>query len=258
MKHDTTTLICKTAFISDLHLGTRDANTQRLLAFLRDIECEQLFLVGDIIDGWELRRRFDWLQGHSDVIQKLLKKARKGTKITYILGNHDEFLRPFLPLAFGDHVTVCNETFYDAQNGKRYLIIHGDLFDTVTMTKKWLALLGDKSYLFLLKINRPLNALRQLFGYKSYWSLSKYAKKSVKKAVSYICDYEHILSAEAKQRRVDGVICGHIHEPEMKMIDSVHYLNCGDWVESCSALIEHYDGRFEIIDYLQSHHEGML
>jgi len=238
----------KSVFISDVHLGTNDSQAERLLDFIKECECENLFLVGDIIDGWELRRSFRWKQSHTDVLQKLLRKARKGTNVYYILGNHDDFLESFLPITMGEHISVHREMRYSALNGKEYLVTHGDLFDTVTMTKKWLALIGDKSYLFLLKINRPLNFIRTKIGLSSHWSLSKYMKKNVKKAVSYICDYEQVLSAYASQKGVCGVICGHIHEPEIKNIGDVEYLNCGDWVESCTAVVEHFDGRFEIYD----------
>jgi len=252
MKEKEPKLFCKSIFISDVHLGTSESNAIKLLEFLKDTECENLFLVGDIVDGWELKRKFNWPQAHSDVIQKLLRKARKGTKVFYILGNHDEFLRQFLPITLGDSVIICDEYIYTAVNGKRYLVMHGDLFDTVTMTKKWLALIGDRSYLFLLKLNRPINHIRQIFGMR-YWSLSKTVKRNVKKAVSYICDYEQILASEAKNRSVDGIVCGHIHEPESKIIFGLEYLNCGDWVENCSAIIEHIDGRFEIYNEMEKH-----
>jgi UDP-2,3-diacylglucosamine pyrophosphatase LpxH len=245
MKEEQPQFYCKSIFISDVHLGTSGSQALALLEFLRDYESENLFLVGDIVDGWELRRKFNWAQSHSDVIQKLLRKARKGAAVYYILGNHDEFLRDFLPITLGDNVTICDEFEYTALNGKRYLIIHGDLFDAITMTKKWLALLGDKSYLFLLRLNRPINFIRKALGF-NYWSLSKYAKRNVKKAVSFITDYEQVLASEAKNRKVDGVICGHIHEPQMREMFGIEYINCGDWVENCSAVIEHFDGRLEI------------
>ena len=237
----------KSVFISDVHLGTNDCQAERLLDFIRDVECENLFLVGDIIDGWELRRSFRWKQSHSDVLQKLLRKARKRTKIYYILGNHDDFLENFLPITMGEHISVHRDMVYKGINGKDYLVTHGDMFDAVTMTKKWLALIGDKSYLFLLKVNRPLNFVRKKMG-MGHWSLSKYMKKNVKKAVSYICDYEQVLVRYARAQGVCGVVCGHIHEPEIKEIDGIEYLNCGDWVESCTAVVEHFDGRFEIYD----------
>ena len=240
-------LLCKSVFISDIHLGTNDCQAEKLLEFIKELECENLFLVGDIIDGWELRRSFRWKQSHTDVLQKLLRKARKGTNVYYILGNHDDFLVNFLPITMGERLSVHREISYKGVNGKEYLVTHGDMFDTVTMTKKWLALIGDKSYLFLLKLNRPLNFCRRKLDL-NHWSLSKYMKKNVKKAVSYICDYEQVLSEYAKSKKADGVICGHIHEAEIKQIGHIEYLNCGDWVESCTAIIEWLNGTFEVYD----------
>lgn len=238
----------RSIFISDIHLGTKDSQAEKLLESMKNIECERLFLVGDIIDGWELKSTWRWSQHHSDVIQKILRRARKGTTVYYILGNHDEFIRPFLPISLGDRIEFHDELIFDGADGKRYLAIHGDIFDSVTMTKRWLAILGDKSYLFLLRLNKPINVIRKLFGFKRFWSLSKAAKLSVKKAVSYICDFEFVLSEYAKQKHVDGVVCGHIHYAQIKDINGTRYLNCGDWVESCTMILEHYDGRFEIID----------
>jgi len=239
----------RTVFISDLHLGTRDAQSEHLLEFIRNVECESLYLVGDIIDGWELRRNWRWSQAQSDVLQKILRKARKGTKVYYIIGNHDEFLRPFLPMVMGDNITIAHEKVHHALNGRSYLVVHGDMFDAVTMTKKWVAHLGDRCYLLLLRLNRPINTIRRWFGKYHYWSLSKMAKQSVKQAVSFITDYEDVLSSHANEKGYDGVICGHIHHAEIKVINEIEYLNCGDWVESCTAIIEHYDGRFEIYEH---------
>ncbi|MEY4504922.1 MAG: hypothetical protein RL154_1219 [Pseudomonadota bacterium] len=242
----------KSIFISDVHLGTKDSQAEKLLNAIKDIECERLFLVGDIIDGWELKSAWRWSQSHSDIIQKILRRARKGTQIYYILGNHDEFIRPFLPISLGERIEFHDELIFDGVDGKKYLAVHGDLFDSVTMTKKWLALLGDKGYLFLLRLNKPINKLRKFFGYKRFWSLSRSAKLSVKKAVSYICDFEFVLSEYAKQKSVAGVICGHIHHAEIKDISGIKYINCGDWVESCTLIVEKYDGEFEIIEYLDT------
>lgn len=239
----------RTVFISDLHLGTRDAQSEHLLEFIRNVECESLYLVGDIIDGWELRRNWRWSQAQSDVLQKILRKARKGTKVYYIIGNHDEFLRPFLPMVMGDNITIAHEKVHHALNGRSYLVVHGDMFDAVTMTKKWVAHLGDRCYLLLLRLNRPINTIRRWFGKYHYWSLSKIVKQSVKQAVSFITDYEDVLSSHANEKGYDGVICGHIHHAEIKVINDIEYLNCGDWVESCTAIIEHYDGRFEIYEH---------
>ena len=239
----------RSVFISDLHLGTRHAQAGQLLEFLRDVECEHLFLVGDIIDGWALKRRWNWPQPHSDVIQKLLRKARKGTKLTYILGNHDEFVRRFLPLTLGDNISIANEHTYITKNGQQFLVTHGDFFDSITMTKKWLAKFGDVSYELLLRLNRPINVFRRLIGYKRFWSLSNFAKQNVKKAVMFIDDYETILMTEASRRDFDGVICGHIHKAEHKNLDGVTYLNCGDWVESCSFVAETHEGEWKVMHY---------
>lgn len=184
-----------------------------------------------------------------DVIQKILKKARKGTKVTFITGNHDEFLRPFVPLLLGNTITITNELEYDALNNKKYYITHGDFFDSITMTKKWLAILGDYGYDILLHLNVVLNFFRKNIGIKKYWSLSKYVKDNVKSSVSFINDFEKVLSNHARNKGYDGIICGHIHKAEIRVIDEIEYLNCGDWVESCSAIVETFDGKFEIINW---------
>lgn len=240
----------KSIFISDIHLGTKFSKTKELLNFLKHTESENLILVGDIVDGWAIKRKFIWPQTHSDVIQKILKKARKGTKVSFITGNHDEFIRPFVPLILGDSLNICNELDYVALNGKKYYITHGDFFDSITMTKKWLAILGDYGYDLLLHLNSVLNFLRKKIGIQKYWSLSKYVKDSVKSSVSFINDFESVLSKHAKNKGYDGIICGHIHKAEIRNIDSVEYLNCGDWVESCTAIVETYEGKFKIINWL--------
>lgn len=241
----------KSIFISDIHLGTRFSKAKALLEFLKENQSENLILVGDIIDGWAIKRKLIWPQTHSDVIQKILKKARKGCNVTFITGNHDEFLRPFVPLILGNSLTITNELDYDAINGKKYYITHGDFFDSITMTKKWLAILGDYGYDLLLYINSFLNFIRKRVGIKKYWSLSKYVKDSVKSSVSFINDYEKVLSTHAKNRGYNGIICGHIHKAEMRKIDGIEYLNCGDWVENCTAIAETYEGKFIIIDWLE-------
>lgn len=242
----------KSIFISDIHLGTRFSKAKVLLNFLKHNESEQLILVGDIIDGWAIKRKLIWPQEHSDVIQKILKKARKGTKVTFITGNHDEFLRPFVPLLLGDSVSIANELEYEGINKKKYYITHGDFFDSITMTKKWLAILGDYGYDLLLHLNVVLNFLRKRIGIKKYWSLSKYIKDNVKSSVSFISDFEAVLSTHAKNKGYDGIICGHIHKAEIRNIDEIEYLNCGDWVESCTAIIETYEGEFKIINWLEN------
>lgn len=239
----------RSVFLSDIHLGSRHSQADALLEFFKEFECEQLFLVGDIIDGWALKRRWNWPQEHSDVIQKLLRRSRKGTKIIYVLGNHDEFVRSFLPLSLGDNMEIVNEYTYESKEGKQYLVTHGDFFDSITMTKKWLAKFGDISYEMLLKLNKPINRFRSLIGYRRYWSLSNFAKQSVKKAVMFIDDYEQVLVSEAKRREFDGVVCGHIHKAENRDIDTIHYLNCGDWVESCTAIVETTEGKWELLHF---------
>lgn len=245
----------RSIFISDVHLGSKNAQADALLEFMKRHESDHLFLVGDIIDGWALRRGWHWPQSHSDVIQKLLRKARKGTKVVYVLGNHDEFIRNFLPLSMGDSIEIVNEYSYTDVNARKLLITHGDFFDSITMTKKWLAKFGDISYDFLLKLNRPINAIRKFIGYKRYWSLSNFAKQNIKKAVMFIDDYEKLLSSEAKQRGRDGVICGHIHKAEMKTMEEIVYMNCGDWVESCTALVETLEGEWKIIRFEEERHK---
>jgi UDP-2,3-diacylglucosamine pyrophosphatase LpxH len=241
----------KSIFVSDVHLGTRFSQAEHLLELLKDTECENLFFVGDIIDGWAIRRKFKWAQSHSDVIQKVLRKARKGTKVFFITGNHDEFLRPFAPLLMGENLKILNEVEYNAINGKKYLVTHGDFFDSITMTKRWLALLGDIGYDFVLYLNHILNKLRKLLHIQTHWSLSKYVKDNVKSSVSFITDFEGTLSEHASKQGYQGVICGHIHKAESKMIDKVEYLNCGDWVESCTYVVEHFDGKFEVVHWLE-------
>lgn len=240
----------KSIFISDVHLGTKFSNTKKLLSFLKHNESDNLYLVGDIIDGWSIKRKLIWPQTHSDVIQKILKRARKGTSVVFITGNHDEFLRPFVPLVLGNSLDIKNEVEYTSVLGKKYLVTHGDFFDSITMTKKWLAILGDYGYDLLLNINQMLNYVRSKLGIKSQWSLSKYIKDNVKSSVSFITDFEATLANHAKHKGYDGIICGHIHKAEIRDIDTIEYLNCGDWVESCTAIVETFDGEFKIINWL--------
>lgn len=239
----------RSIFVSDVHLGTKDCQAKALLNFLKENESEYLFLVGDIIDGWALKRKMHWPQEHSDVIQKILRKARKQTKVYYIVGNHDEFIRSFIPITMGDNLIIKNEHNYKDLQGRNISVIHGDSFDSITMSQKWLAKLGDVLYQGMLRINRPLNKLRRWIGYKRYWSLSKYLKNKVKKSVQFIDNYEKILSDYARQNKYDGVINGHIHHAEIRMIGETLYMNCGDWVESCTALVEKKNGEWEIISH---------
>ena len=239
----------RTGWISDVHLGTRGSNAEALLEFFRDNEFETLYIVGDLIDIWQLRRGIYWPQSHNDVIQKILRKARKGTRIIYIPGNHDEFLADYL----GNYglVTVQRHAFHVTADGRRLLIIHGHELDTVVQNMKWLALIGDLGYQFLLALNPLVNLFRRIFGL-GYWSLSKYVKSRVKDAVSFIGAFERGIVKYAEKYSVNAVLCGHIHAPAIKQIEGITYYNCGDWVESCSALVEHKDGRIELLNNLRT------
>ena len=239
----------RTVWISDLHLGTPGCQADALLAFLKHVECETLYLVGDIIDGWQLKRTWYWPQAHNDVVQKLLRKARKGTRVIFVPGNHDEFARKYVRHNFGG-VEVADEWIHETADGRRLWVVHGDLFDGVIQCAKWLAHVGDTMYGFTLRLNRHLNSLRVRLGLP-YWSLSKYLKLKVKRAVSYVGDFEVAVAREARKRGLQGVVCGHIHHAELREIDGVLYANDGDWVESLTALIEHADGRLEIFDWSQ-------
>lgn len=239
----------RSIFVSDIHLGTRFSQAEAFLDFMKSNESENLYLVGDIIDGWALKRKFRWNQAHSDVVQKILRKARKGTRVYFITGNHDEFLRPFLPLSLGNNLEVSNEEDYYSLDGKRYYIAHGDFFDSVTMTRRWLAIAGDYGYEFLLHLNYVLQFFRKTLGINRYWSLSRYVKDNVKKSVSFITDFEEILAQHAKHKGYDGIICGHIHKAETRHIDGIEYKNSGDWVESCTALVETMEGEWKIIHW---------
>lgn len=234
-------------FISDVHLGTRRAQADSLLEFLKHTESDYLYIVGDLIDSWSLKKKWYWHQTHNDVIQKILRKARKGTRVIYIPGNHDENFREFTNLRFGK-VAVLEEATHVSAKGKRYLVLHGDKFDGVVCFAPWLAHLGDSAYEFSMELNVWFNRLRRLFRLP-YWSLSAFLKHKVKKAVEFISRFEEAVVRDARSRNCAGVICGHIHTPDDRMIDGIHYLNDGDWVESCTALVEHQDGRFEILGW---------
>ncbi|MEO1248399.1 MAG: UDP-2,3-diacylglucosamine diphosphatase [Pseudomonadota bacterium] len=239
----------RTIWISDVHLGTRSCNAAYLLDFLKHTESETLYLVGDIIDGWQLKKNWYWPQLHNDVVQKLLRKARKGTNVIYLPGNHDEFVRPFVGHDVGN-VSLVEDCVHTTAQGKRFLVLHGDKFDGVVKYARWLALLGDKAYQLLLLINVPLNAVRRRLGF-SYWSLSAYLKMKTKRAVSFISDFETALSGEAARQGLDGVICGHIHTAEMKDHNGLLYVNDGDWVESCTALVEDTDGNLHLLNWAE-------
>ena len=235
-------------FISDLHLGTPGCQAQALVEFLKAHDSDVLYLVGDIIDGWQLRRRWYWPQAHNDVVQKLLRRVRKGCRVIYVPGNHDEFARHFMGHHFGG-IEVMNEAVHITADGRRFWVIHGDYFDAVVQCAKWLAYLGDNLYELSLRLNRHLNSLRARLG-MPYWSLSQYLKHRVKKALNFITAFEEAVATEAKRRGHDGVVCGHIHRAEMRQINGVTYCNDGDWVESLTALVEHQDGRLEIIAWV--------
>ena len=241
------TLRYRSIFISDIHLGTPGCQAGHLLDFLRHTDSKYLYLVGDIIDGWQLRRGWFWHQSHNDVIQKVLRKARKGTQVTYIAGNHDEAARQFLGLAFGG-IEIRDEAEHRTADGRRLLVIHGDLFDAVVQGAKWLAYLGDRAYVVTLKLNRWFNHIRATIGLP-YWSLAQFLKQRVKNAVSYINHFEDALAHEARKRGYQGVVCGHIHKAEIRDIGGILYCNDGDWVESLTALVELEDGELKIIDW---------
>lgn len=237
----------RTLFLSDLHLGAKVSQAHLLLDFLKHNDADTIYLVGDIVDGWKLRKGWHWPQAHNDVVQKMLRKARKGARVIYIPGNHDEFARDYAGLTFGG-IEVVPEAVHETADGRRMLVIHGDQFDIVVCNARWLAYLGDWAYELAISANTLVNRARRLFGV-GYWSLSAWAKMKVKNAVNFIGDYEATLAAEAARRGVDGVICGHIHHATIRTIGDVLYVNTGDFVESCTAVAEHPDGSFEVLHW---------
>jgi UDP-2,3-diacylglucosamine pyrophosphatase LpxH len=251
--NEPSTKTCRAIFISDLHLGTPGCQASALLGFIKAYSSDYLYLVGDIVDGWQLRRRWFWPESHNDVVQKLLRRARKGCRIIYVPGNHDEFAREFFGHQFGG-IEVADDAVHTTADGQRLWVTHGDRFDGVIQCAKWLAYLGDNLYEFTLKLNRHLNHWRARMGLP-YWSLSAYLKHKVKKAVMYVGEFEEAVAREAKRRGHQGVVCGHIHRVEMRHIDGILYCNDGDWVESCTALVEHHDGRLELVHWLTPGHE---
>ena len=234
-------------FISDVHLGTPGCQALALLDCLKAYPSDHLYLLGDIIDGWQLRRRWYWPQSHNDVVQKILKRARKGCRVVFVPGNHDEFARHFTDHHFGG-VEVLHDAVHTTADGRRLWLTHGDHFDGVIRCAKWLAHVGDNLYELTLRLNRHFNSARARLGLP-YWSLSQYLKHKVKTAVSYVNQFEEAVAAEARARGLDGVVCGHIHRPEMRDIHGTLYCNDGDWVESLSALVEHHDGRLELVHW---------
>jgi UDP-2,3-diacylglucosamine pyrophosphatase LpxH len=237
----------RTVWISDTHLGTSGCNAELLHDFLQSIKPETLYLVGDIIDGWRLKRGWYWPARHNDVVRRVLKLANKGTRVVYIPGNHDEMARDYAGLHFGG-VEVALEAIHTTADGRRLLVLHGDEFDGVVLYARWLAFLGDMGYRALLRLNVGFNAVRRRLGLP-YWSISAYIKHRVKNAVAFIGQFEEVVAHAARERGVDGVVCGHIHAAEIRDFGGITYFNDGDWVESCTALVEHADGRMEIIDW---------
>jgi UDP-2,3-diacylglucosamine pyrophosphatase LpxH len=237
-------------FISDVHLGSKPAKAEFLVDFLRRNEADTIYLVGDIIDGWRLKRSWHWPQSHNDVVQKLLRQARKGTRVVYVAGNHDEFLRGFQGVHFGG-VVVVDTVIHEAADGRRYLVLHGDQFDSVVHSARWLAHLGDFAYDASIVVNRIVARGRRMLGLP-YWSFSAWAKVRVKQAVSFIGTFQRLVADEALKHGVDGVICGHIHHAAIEDVDGVAYMNSGDWVESCTALAEDHEGGFRILNWAQN------
>lgn len=240
----------KSIFISDFHLGSRSCQADALCEFLKNNTSENLFLVGDIIDGWRLKRKWYFPQSHANVIRRILTASKRGSNVYYIIGNHDEALRKFLSFDIEiGNIKLMNELSYEAVNGKTYLIIHGDFFDKLMLDKKWLMHLGDVAYDVMIFLNLQFNKIRNLFGMK-YWSLSKWLKQNTKKSLNYIHKFEDHIVEHCKEHNFDGIVCGHIHVAAIKNIDGIEYMNCGDWVESTTAIVEHFDGTFELLEII--------
>jgi len=241
----------RTIWISDIHLGTKGCNAHMLIDFLDRTDSETMYLVGDIIDGWRLKKKFYWPPEHNDVVWRIMKRAKRGTRIVYIPGNHDEMFRQFTGLNFGG-VEIRRAAFHDTADGRRLMVLHGDEFDAVMLSHRWLAFVGDWAYHAVMRLSRVVNVVRRAMG-KPYWSLSKAAKHKVKNAVEFISQYEEIVAKAAGERGVDGVVCGHIHTAEARTFEhngrTIEYWNDGDWVEGCNALVEHHDGRMEILNW---------
>ena len=237
----------RSVWISDIHLGTKHAQVDALLDFLRDVDCKYLYLVGDFIDGWQLQSKWHWQDSYNVLVQKLLRKSRNGTKVIYLTGNHDEFLEQFLGMRFG-RVTIAREVIHTAANGKKYLVLHGHQFDGLTQFNRLLEKVGTRLYDWVLDFNLYFNRVRRRLGF-GYWSLAAYLKFKAKSAVKYVTEYEETIVQMARKHEVHGVICGHIHRAETKTISGVEYLNCGDWVESCTALVEDFAGNIQLIHF---------
>jgi UDP-2,3-diacylglucosamine pyrophosphatase LpxH len=241
----------RTIWISDVHLGTKGCNAELLIDFLDHTDSETMYLVGDIIDGWRLKKKFYWPAAHNDIVWRIMKRARRGTRVVYIPGNHDEMFRQFTGLNFGG-IAIRRAAFHDTADGRRLMVLHGDEFDAVMLSHRWLAFVGDHAYHLMMRLNVTVNAVRRWLGLP-YWSLSKAAKHKVKNAVEFIGKYEEVVARAAGERGVDGVVCGHIHTAEFRSFRhngrSIEYWNDGDWVEGCTALVEHHDGRMEILHW---------
>lgn len=236
----------RSIFISDLHLGTRACQASQLLDFLKAYQSQNLYLVGDIIDFWSMKRSIHWSADQNTIVQKILRRARHGEKVVFVPGNHDEALRDYCEMLFGD-IHVIRETIHETADGKRFLITHGDDFDQVTRHHRWVAVLGDMAYEFLVQLNRWLSFARRTLGIAGYWSLAGYAKTKVKGALQFIFDFEDSVIYHVRERGLDGVICGHIHWAAIKEINGLQYINCGDWVDSCTAIVEHENGTLELV-----------
>jgi UDP-2,3-diacylglucosamine pyrophosphatase LpxH len=239
----------RTIWISDVHLGTRGCNARMLIDFLDSTDSETMYLVGDIIDGWRMKRKFYWPATHNDIVWRVMKRARRGTRVVYIPGNHDEMFRQFNGMNFGG-VEIRRKAIHETADGRKLLVLHGDEFDAIMLAHRWLAFVGDLAYEWLMRGDHLVNRVRALIG-KPYWSLSKTAKHKVKNAVEFISRFETVVALEAGARGVDGVVCGHIHNAEAREIAGIAYYNDGDWVEGCTALVEHFDGRMEILHWAE-------
>jgi UDP-2,3-diacylglucosamine pyrophosphatase LpxH len=237
----------RTVWISDVHLGTRGCNAVLLVDFLRSVDCRTLYLVGDIVDGWRLRKGWFWPDAHNEAGRRVLKMAHRGTRVVFVVGNHDEMLRDYAGFTFGG-VELALEAIHETADGRKLLVVHGDSFDGVVLYARWLAFLGDQAYQWLLQANLAFNAVRRRLK-MPYWSLSAHIKRKVKNAVQYVCQFEEAVAREAAERGLDGVVCGHIHCAEIREIGAITYYNDGDWVESCTALVEEADGAMHIVDW---------
>ena len=236
----------RSIFLSDIHLGTRACQAERLVDFLRAYEAENIFLIGDIVDFWSMSRSIYWTPAQNTFVQKILRRARRGERVIFIPGNHDEALREYVGIAFGD-IEVLTEHVHRLADGRRFLLLHGDEFDQITRHHRWVAVLGDVAYNLLVRLNGLLSWMRRRMGISGYWSLAGYAKRRIKKALQFIFDFEDSAVHSARQRGLDGIICGHIHSATIRQIGELTYVNCGDWVDSCTAIVEQYDGRMQLV-----------